>query len=132
AQVWEAGQRLSAVDVTRALAGLTAFERHTIAAFSGVDVVLTPAMALTPRPHDWYDQDDMEVNFLQQVQYTPFTSFVNVCGLPAISLPVSQTADGVPMAAHLIGRPGAEAQLLGVAAQLQRRLRWQDRVPPTL
>ncbi|MGO2658787.1 amidase [Mycetocola reblochoni] len=126
-QIWEAGRSMRAADVVAALAGLTAFERATVAAFAPYDAVLTPAMAMTPRPHDWYDQDDMEVNFRQQVQYTPFTSFVNVAGLPAISLPVAESADGVPMAAHLIGRPGGEAALLGAAAQLQRRLRWHER-----
>jgi amidase len=94
--------------------------------------VLTPALALTPRPVGWYDAEDAERNFAQQVQYTPFTSMINVCGLPAITLPVSQTADGLPMGVQLIGRPGGEATLLALGAQLERQLRWQDRVPPGL
>jgi amidase len=64
------------------------------------------------------------------VQYTPFTSFVNVAGLPAIVLPVSMTADGLPMGVQLIGRPGGEHVLLALGAQLERRLRWQERHPP--
>ncbi|MET3768513.1 hypothetical protein ABIB15_001195 [Marisediminicola sp. UYEF4] len=38
-----------------------------------MDAVLTPALALTPRPVGWYDSEDPERNFAQQVQYTPFT-----------------------------------------------------------
>ena len=91
--------------------------------------MLTPALALTPRPLGWYDSEDAERNFEQQCQYTPFTSFVNVSGLPAITLPVHQTADGLPMGVQLIGRPGGEHTLLAIGAQLQRRLRWQDRHP---
>jgi amidase len=55
---------------------------------------------------------------------------VNVAGLPAITLPVAQTPDGLPMGVQLIGRPGGEATLLALGAQLERKLRWQDRVPP--
>ena len=124
------GRALSARDLAEALAALTAFERSFIHQLSRFDAVLTPAMALTPRPVGWYDAHDAEVNFAQQVQYTPFTSMVNVSGLPAIVLPVHQTDDGLPMGVQLIGRPGGEATLLSLGAQLERRIRWQDRVPP--
>jgi amidase len=109
---------------------LTSFERSVIRQFSRFDAVVTPAMALTPRPVGWYSADDPELNFAQQCQYTPFTSFVNVAGLPAITLPVHVTADGLPMGVQVIGRPGAEDVLLAIGTQLERRLRWQDRHPP--
>ena len=124
------GRALSARELSEALSALTAYERSFIRQLSSFDAVLTPAMALTPRPVGWYDQEDGEHNFEQQVQYTPFTSMLNVTGLPAIVLPVSQTADGLPMGVQLIGRPGGERTLLSLAAQLERRLRWADRRPP--
>lgn len=124
------GRSLSARDLAEALAALSAYERSFIRQLSRFDAVLTPALALTPRPIGWYDQADAERNFAQQVQYTPFTSMVNVSGLPAITLPVHQTSAGLPMGVQLIGRPGGEATLLALGAQLERRLRWQDRVPP--
>jgi amidase len=64
------------------------------------------------------------------VLYTPFTSMVNVSGLPAIVLPVHETADGLPMGVQLIGRPGREDVLLAIGAQLERRLHWARRHPP--
>jgi amidase len=85
---------------------------------------------MTPPPIGWYDQQDGERNFAQQVQYTPFTSMLNVTGLPAIVLPVSQTDEGLPMGVQLIGRPGGERTLLSLAAQLERRVRWVERRPP--
>lgn len=124
------GRALSARQLAEALQALTRFERSVIAQFAHVDAVLTPAMALTPRPLGWYDPDDAERNFMQQCQYTPFTSFVNVAGLPAITLPVHHTAEGLPMGVQLIGRPGGEHTLLSIGAQLQRRIRWQERHPP--
>jgi len=125
----ERGRALSARDLGQALQALTRFERSVIRQFAHVDAVLTPSLALTPRPLGWYDREDAERNFEQQCQYTPFTSFVNVAGLPAITLPVHETADGLPMGVQLIGRPGGEHTLLAIGAQLQRRLRWQERHP---
>jgi amidase len=124
------GRALSARDLAQALTALAQYERSIIRQFSSMDAVLTPALALTPRPVGWYDADDGERNFAQQVQYTPFTSFVNVSGLPAITLPVHQTEGGIPMGVQLIGRPGGEATLLALGAQLERRLGWHRRHPP--
>ena len=126
------GRELTGRAVAEALTALAAYERSFIAQLSAFDAVLTPALALTPRPVGWYDAEDGERNFAQQVQYTPFTSMINVCGLPAITVPVSQTTDGLPMGVQLIGRPGGEATLLALGAQLERKLRWQDRVPPAI
>lgn len=126
----ERGRSLMAADLALALRELARFERSVIRQFAPYDAVLTPALALPPRPIGWYDQDDAEHNFAQQVQVTPWTSFVNVSGLPAIVLPVHWTAEGLPMGVQLIGRPGREDVLLAIGAQLERRLRWQDRHPP--
>ncbi len=124
------GRALSARELSEALSALTAYERSLIRQLSSFDAVLTPAMAMTPRPVGWYDQEDGERNFEQQVQYTPFTSMLNVSGLPAIVLPIAQTDDGLPMGVQLIGRPGGERTLLSLAAQLERKVRWQLRYPP--
>jgi amidase len=126
----ERGRGVSVRELGEALATLTAFERRIIGELSRFDAVLTPALAMTPRPIGWYSADDPELNFAQQCQYTPFTSFVNVAGLPAIVLPVYETPDGLPMGVQLIGRPGGERVLLAIGAQLERRLQWHRRHPP--
>lgn len=125
----EQGRAISARELMVSLGALTAFERSIIRQFSRFDAVLTPALALTPRPIGWYDSEDAERNFAEQVQYTPFTSIANVTGLPAITLPVYQTPDGIPMGVQLIGRPGGEAALLSIGAQLECRIQWQRRHP---
>ena len=119
------GRALSAEALAEALAWLSGFERRVIRRLSSVDAVLTPALAMTPRPLGWYDAEDADRNFTQQVQYTPYTSFVNVAGLPALTLPVGLTPagsdqPGLPMGLQLIGRPGGEATLLALGAQWER------------
>ena len=126
----ERGRTLGARELAAALVTLTTFERSIIRQFASFDAVLTPAMALTPRPVGWYSADDPELNFAQQVQYTPFTSFANVTGLPAITLPVYQADGEIPMGVQLVGRPGGESTLLAIGAQLERRIGWQRRHPP--
>lgn len=129
------GRAMSAVELMGALEWLAGFERRVIERLRGVDAVLTPALAMTPRPLGWFDPLDAERNFAQQVQYTPWTSFVNVAGLPALVLPVGVTppdaADpGMPMAVQLIGRPGGEATLLSLGAQWERSGRGRIPRPP--
>ncbi|SJN28522.1 Aspartyl-tRNA(Asn) amidotransferase subunit A amidotransferase subunit A [Microbacterium esteraromaticum] len=114
------GRTLSGAQVLDALTAASAFERATITAFAPFDAVLTPALALPPRPIGWFDQADAARNFSQQVQYAPYSSFVNVAGLPAIVLPVTTDDAGHPVSVQLIGRPGGEAAIIAVAAQLER------------
>lgn len=123
----EQGRAMPAETLVEALDWLSGFERRLIAQVSRFDAVLTPAVAMTPRPLGWFDAVDADRNFTQQVQYTPYTSLVNVAGLPAIALPMGLTPagsdhPGLPMGVQLIGRPGGEATLLALGAQLERSL----------
>jgi amidase len=130
------GRALSARRLAEGLTALRRFERGFIGRFAAFDAVITPTLAMTPRPNGWYDGSDPALNFEQQCRYTPFTSMVNVSGLPAITVPVYQTeatADapvGLPMGVQLIGRPGGERTLLALSAQLERKFRWTLRRPP--
>ncbi|PPF83350.1 amidase [Subtercola sp. Z020] len=124
------GRAIGAAELTAALATLSAFERSIIRQFSAFDAIVTPTLALSSRPLGWYDAVDGERNFAQQVEYSPFTSFVNVSGLPAITLPVGETASHQPIGVQLIGRPGGEATLLSLGRQLERQLRWETVHPP--
>ncbi|MGO2746829.1 amidase [Microbacterium sp.] len=116
------GRRLTGAQVLEALAAATAFERQTITAFAPFDAVLTPALALPPQPIGWFDARDAARNFSQQVRYAPYSSFVNVSGLPAIVVPVTLDTAGHPVSVQLIGRPGGEAAIIALAAELERRV----------
>lgn len=112
-------QGKSATELATAVDILRQFEQDTIEQYSAYDLIATPALGMTPRPIGWYTDSDADTDYLRQCQYSPYTSMVNVCGLPAISVPVLTTADGLSMSIQLIGRPSAEADLLTVSAQLE-------------
>ncbi|OMH25417.1 amidase [Tersicoccus phoenicis] len=126
-------RRRPATDLARAIDVLQQIEWDTVAAFARYDVVLTPALADTPRPIGWYTGADWDVDadtdYRRQCQYTPWTSALNVVGLPAVTATTGWTrpdpaggpeAQGLPMGVQLIGRPSGERTLLALAHLLHR------------
>lgn len=97
------------------------------------DLILTPALAQRPLPIGSLptDIEDPMTTFEKSSEFTPYTPFVNVTGQPAISLPMYEGDDGLPLAVQLIGPPVSEGLLLSVAAQLEAEQRWNDRRPLT-
>lgn len=122
----------SAVDLADAVSAIRVIEADTIAQYARYDMILTPALAMPPRPIGWfYEGHDMadprgaERDYMRQCQYTPYTSVINVVGLPAISVPTVWTRPEsgdypgtVPMGVQLVGAASSEAWLLALAAQL--------------
>ncbi len=109
----------TAAALTEAIAVLRQFEYDTIRQYTDYDMILTPALGSTPRPVGWYTGADADTDYERQCLYSPYTSMVNVCGLPALTLPTLVTPEGLSMGIQLIGGPSAESQLLAVCAQLE-------------
>jgi Asp-tRNA(Asn)/Glu-tRNA(Gln) amidotransferase A subunit family amidase len=51
-----------------------------------------------------------------------FTIPFNALGWPALALPCGDDEDGVPVSVQLVGRGGADEQVLGAGARLEREL----------
>jgi len=60
----------------------------------------------------------------------PWYGVFNATGQPAASVPAGFDAAGLPLAVQLVGRPGDEATLLSLAAQVEQARPWADRRPP--
>jgi amidase len=106
AQWWEAGHDLLLTPTT----ALPAAEIGTIGIGDGEDGPLMPIVRAMP--------------------HAVFTAGFNASGQPAISLPLHQTADGLPIGVQLVAAYGREDLLIRVAAQLEEAAPWLDRTPP--
>ncbi len=64
------------------------------------------------------------------LEKTPNTQVANQTGLPAMSVPLSWNAAGLPIGVQFMAPFGDEATLLQLAAQLEMARPWAGRVPP--
>lgn len=126
------GGTYSATEFVAAMSLLKSLSRDAIVATSGYDALLAPTLAQVPRPVGWFvgSDGDAAQDFERQKRFTPFTAMFNVTGQPAISLPLHQSAEGLPIGVMLVGRPAGEAALLSLAAQLEAAQPWHARRPP--
>jgi len=125
------GMALSAKQAMDSLYALRLFARRWVQATAGYDVVLAPVCSMTPRPIGWFGQDGPGgPDFERQKRYAPYTAVYNVTGQPAVSVPLYWTEDGLPVGSMLVGRPGDEATLIALSAQLEEAQPWAHRRPP--
>ena len=81
----------------------------------GIEAILTPATPSAAFAIGAKSAADPVEMYLNDV----FTVTVNMAGLPAIAVPGGLSADGLPLALQLIGRPFDEATLFSLAAVIE-------------
>lgn len=97
---------------------------------SGFDVLLTPTSSAPALPSGALRLDDGWASSEAMLRWSAFTPWANFSGAPAISLPVHETAAGVPVGVQLMAMPGQDEVLLGLAGALEQIFAWQHRHPP--
>jgi len=95
----------------------------------GFDLMVTPALAGPPPRALPYASQSWVSNLTTCVRYAPFAAPWNIAGFPAMSVPVGVRPDGLPASVQLVGPPGAELLLLGVAGQLEQANAWRRHAP---
>jgi amidase len=127
----ERGQAVSGPEFGLAIGELRRIAARALQLLSPYDVVLTPTLAQPPlRIGEIRDDADPARDFENQKAFTPWTSAWNLTGMPAVSLPLHVTPDGLPVGVMLAARPAEESRLLSLAAQVEAAAPWSDRRPP--
>lgn len=114
----------------RALAAREADAARVNAIFDSCDVLMTPVMGDTAIPVRRWESRGAIPTVLGMSRVYPFCVPWNHLGNPAMSVPAGLGANGLPLAVQIIGRPGDEATLLSLAAQLEAERPWADARPP--
>ncbi|MEN3367709.1 MAG: oxamate carbamoyltransferase [Burkholderiales bacterium] len=92
--------------------------------FLDADFLVCPTMR-TPAP--LIDAGNVDIGGRLYPLHTAVTNLTmpfNLTGLPAISVPWSANANGVPIGMQIIGRRGADCQVLAVARRLELASPW--------
>lgn len=123
----------SATDYVASVQWLEAYTRRVSDWWAdGWDLLVTPTVGeLAPRLGEFAPEpENPAAALLRCVPLIPFLSPFNVSGQPAISLPLHQSATGLPVGVQLVGAWAREDLLLRVAASLEEAMPWADRTPP--
>uniref|UniRef100_A0A8C5KBG0 Glutamyl-tRNA(Gln) amidotransferase subunit A, mitochondrial n=1 Tax=Jaculus jaculus TaxID=51337 RepID=A0A8C5KBG0_JACJA len=88
---------------------------------SGVDVLLTPTTLSEAVPYAEFIKED---NRTRSAQDDIFTQAVNMAGLPAVSIPVALSKQGLPVGLQLIGRAFCDQQLLTIAKWFEKQVQF--------
>ena len=99
------------------------------AVFSKVDLILTPILPMAVPTVAETSGRTGKAYLDMVVALTRNTKVINYLGLPAISVPCGFTANGLPTAFQLVGRPLQEAALLRAADRYQQATDWHTREP---
>jgi amidase len=127
----ERGLAMRAADYIRAVQTLHRETRRIAVFFARYDLWLTPTLASPPPRIGQFDTGTADVDewLSGLMAFIPFTYLFNVTGQPAMSVPLGQAADGLPIGVHFAGRYGEEGTLFSLAGQLERARPWRTTRP---
>src|SRR4051812_29557678 len=128
------GRELGALDLQDAARVVNSTARRWGAFLDDYDLFVCPTTPAAAAASGTPDQDDARMATARAwtgavFSRSPFTAIANLTGQPAISLPLGETPDGLPLGVMLTAQTLREDVLLQVATQLERASPWDGRVP---
>jgi aspartyl-tRNA(Asn)/glutamyl-tRNA(Gln) amidotransferase subunit A len=109
------GERITGADYIDALERVAAFRRRCAELFGEFDLVLTPTAAALPWAAEKPYPDRIAGRPAGPRDHAVFTGWVNIAGVPAISLPVALSKSGLPIGVQFAADFGADDSLLRFA-----------------
>jgi len=132
--IYEAAKKMDPLAILDAFSYFNRMRRDFGGFFRQYDIWLTPTTAQPAEPWGLYGQSLEGLSVEEYVVLTEkpvqFGIPYNITGCPAISLPLAQTSDGLPIGVQLGTRHGREDLLLRLSSALEKRMPWDSRVPP--
>jgi aspartyl-tRNA(Asn)/glutamyl-tRNA(Gln) amidotransferase subunit A len=124
------GAEVLALDYVAAAEATRVLQVEFAAAMANVDAILAPTVPLAATV---IGQKTAVIGSREEAVRSALIRLnrpANIVGLPSLTIPCGFTADGLPLAMQLIGRPFGEARLLQIA-RLYLQSSGQKRVRPT-
>jgi aspartyl-tRNA(Asn)/glutamyl-tRNA(Gln) amidotransferase subunit A len=128
----EQGLTTPAVSYVLALDRVAALRREIGVYFSEDTLVLTPTSSALPWPAGEPFPRTIAGKDAGPRAAAVFTTVFNLSGHPAISLPVTLSADGLPVGVQLVAPFGADAALLEAARSFEDAAPWEHPWPPVM
>ena len=126
------GFDLGAADVGRAIAARSTLLERVEDVLADHDLIVTPTLAVTAfeigrvapesidgHPVAWWGA------------WYPYTYPFNLTGHPAASIPAGWSQDGLPIGLQVVGRRGADRDVLAACRYIERVRPWAERRPAT-
>jgi amidase len=114
----------------RMMARRPAEQARVNAIFDSFDVLVMPVMGGTALPVRRWEGKGALQTVLGMSRFYPYCVPWNHLGNPAMAVPAGFSPEGMPLSIQVIARPGDEATLLSLAAQIEAERPWTDRRPP--
>ena len=122
--LYEVAKGLSGTDVVLALQAVERIGQEVGRFFDGDTLLLTPTMAAPVPPLGHLDTTTVDSMYRNASTYSAMTSFANMTGQPAISLPLAVGTDNLPIGIQLVAAFGREDLLLQVAREIELAQPW--------
>jgi amidase len=127
----EAGRVLSGPDVARAMRLRSEIYRRAHAFFQDYEFLLLPVSQLPPFSNEIPYPSEIAGNPMSTyIEWMRSCSRITVLGHPAISVPASFTADGLPVGLQIVGRARADRGVLQLAHAFEEATGYWRQRPP--
>lgn len=141
------GMSLPAGEFVKAKRLWNSFSRALGKFFTQYDLYLTPTMADEPQPHGSFAPSMADItsmhlvntlglhkvalktNIVEDMAYKsleklPFTQLANLTGIPAMSVPLHWSQNGLPLGSQFMAPMGEDKRLIQLAAELETQRPW--------